>query len=78
MNCPFCGYDFYTLRNAIRYDENILESGQVDPGRIARKLWLNCPACEHDFPAWVHFAYDPENSLAYLPNHEESAPRNLD
>lgn len=68
MQCPFCKYPFYTLRNAVREDTGNNTTGKVDPGRIARKLWLNCPRCERDFPAWVHFAYTPEDSLAYFPS----------
>lgn len=74
MNCPFCNYTFYTLRNVIKLDENKTESDKVDPGRIARKLWLNCPQCMHDFPAWVRFTFDPENSLSYLPSDNAQPP----
>lgn len=74
MKCPFCNYEFYTLRNAVQREYTSVVKGKVDPSRIARKLWLNCPTCDHDFPAWVQFTFDPENSLAYRPNEQVNPP----
>lgn len=67
MRCPVCNYDFYTLRNHVVTDLHHERKEIFDPGRLARKLWLNCPDCQTDFVAWIHFDYNPETSEAFHP-----------
>lgn len=65
MKCPFCNYNFYTLRNVDIQDTKVTATDPHDPGRTARKLWLNCPDCLEWFPTWAHFDYNPETSEAF-------------
>ena len=68
MKCPFCNYDFYTLRNHIVTEFHHESCDNFDLGRIARKLLLNCPQCNNNFVSWAHFEYDPKNSEAFSPS----------
>lgn len=70
MKCPICNYEFYTLRNAVKEDTGDNFDDLVSSGKIAKKLWLNCPECNNDFFSWIHFDYNPETSESFDPIEE--------
>ena len=74
MKCPFCSYEFVSLRGIDIQDTKTTATDPKDPGRTARKLWLNCPDCLEWFVTWAHFDFNAVESEAF-PYVADEAPR---